>query len=111
MIDLDPDEKMARCRRRKTAIPPPSLVRDELHWSNELPAETGRKPPLRPLAGGEGGARRGCTRRVRWVARLFGTGGSPHLTPTLSAPKGGEGIFRPPVSFAPAASRDRVEDY
>jgi hypothetical protein len=27
---------------------------------------------------------------VRWVARLFGTG-LPHLTPTLSAPQGGEG--------------------
>src|ERR1700730_1551620 len=51
MIDLDLDQKMARCRRRKTAIPPPSLVRDELHWSNELPAETGRKPPLRPFGG------------------------------------------------------------
>ena len=46
--------------------------------------------PLRPLAGGEGGARRGCAGRVRWVAAVR-DGGSPHLTPTLSAPEGGEG--------------------
>src|SRR5271165_4163207 len=60
-----------------------------------------RLAPLRPLAGGEGGARRGVSRkpaglirgdgRVRWVAPLLGTAGIPHLTPTLSAPKGGEG--------------------
>jgi hypothetical protein len=60
--------------------------------------------PLRPLAGGEGGTRRGVSRkpaglirgdgRVRWVAPLPGTAGIPHLTPTLSAPKGGEGDFR-----------------
>ena len=31
--------------------------------------------------------------RVRWVARLFGTPGVPHLTYPLSAPKGGEGVF------------------
>src|SRR5690242_13789909 len=49
-----------------------------------------RLAPLRPLVGGEGGARRGSAGRVRWVARLFRTLGSPHLTPILSAPKGGE---------------------
>jgi hypothetical protein len=50
--------------------------------------------PLRPLAGGEGGARRASDGRVRWVAPQFGAGGFPHLTPTLSVPKGGEGDFR-----------------
>ena len=50
--------------------------------------------PLRPFAGGEGGARRGSDGRVRWVAPLFRTWGSPHLTPTLSAPEGGEGEIR-----------------
>jgi hypothetical protein len=60
-----------------------------------------RLAPLRPLAGGEGGARRGVSRkpaglirgdgRASWVAPLHGTAGIPHLTPTLSAPKGGEG--------------------
>jgi hypothetical protein len=60
-----------------------------------------RLAPLRPLAGGEGGTRRGISRkpaglirgdgRVRWVAPLLGTAGIPHLTPTLFAPKGGEG--------------------
>src|SRR5271166_3435699 len=63
-----------------------------------------RLAPLRPLAGGEGGTRRGVSRkpaglirgdgRVRWVAPLLGTVGNPHLTPTLSAPQGGEEIFR-----------------
>src|SRR5271166_4788067 len=60
-----------------------------------------RLAPLRPLAGGEGGTRRGVSRkpaglirgdgRVRWVAPLLGTAGDPHLTPTLSAPRGGRG--------------------
>ena len=60
-----------------------------------------RLAPLRPLAGGEGGTRRGISRkpaglirgdgRVKWVALLLGTAGIPHLTPTLFAPKGGEG--------------------
>jgi hypothetical protein len=50
--------------------------------------------PLRPLAGGEGGARRTSDGRVWGVAPQFGAGGFPHLTPTLSAPKGGEGDFR-----------------
>jgi hypothetical protein len=50
-----------------------------------------REPlPLSARWGGEGGARRGCAGRVRWVVRLLVTG-LPHLTPTLSAPKGGEG--------------------
>src|ERR1700731_496061 len=39
--------------------------------------------PSPPACGGRG--------RVRWVAPLFGTRGCPHLTPTLSAPEGGEG--------------------
>jgi hypothetical protein len=70
-----------------------------------------RLAPLRPLAGGEGGARRGVSRkptgltrgagRVRWVARLFRTPGLPHLTPTLSAPKGGEGDIRAVRSVLP----------
>jgi hypothetical protein len=46
--------------------------------------------PLRPVAGGEGGARRVCAGRVRWVVPLLGMRGFPHLTITLSAPKGGE---------------------
>jgi hypothetical protein len=50
-----------------------------------------RLAPLRPLAGGEGGTRRDSDGRVRWVAPLLGTAGIPHLTPTLFAPKGGEG--------------------
>src|SRR5258706_15653339 len=45
----------------------------------------------RPLAGGEGGARRGGAGRVRWVAPRFGAQGLPYLTPTLSCPEGGEG--------------------
>ena len=46
--------------------------------------------PLRPLAGGEEGAGPGAaaTGRVRWVGPQFGAGSSPHLTPTLSAPRG-----------------------
>ena len=50
--------------------------------------------PLRPLAGGEGGARRTSDGRVRWVAPQVGAWDCPHLTPTLSPPKGGEGDFR-----------------
>jgi hypothetical protein len=50
---------------------------------------------LRPLPGGEGGARRDSGGKVRWVAPQFGAGGFPHRTPTLSAPEcstgGGEG--------------------
>src|SRR6202043_1210050 len=48
--------------------------------------------PLRPLAGGGGGggpARPG--REGEGGSSAVGTEGSPHLTPTLSAPKGGEG--------------------
>ena len=36
---------------------------------------------------------------VRWAAPLFGTRGSPHLTPTLSASGGGEGAFRPAMEL------------
>ena len=55
--------------------------------------------PLRPLAGGEGGARRASDGRVRWVAPQFGAGGFLHLTPTLSAPRGGEGDFKSDPSW------------
>src|SRR6266446_2618352 len=47
-------QRWQRYRRRKTAIPPPSPVRDELPWSNKLPAETGRKP-LSALSGERAG--------------------------------------------------------
>src|SRR5947199_3855703 len=47
--------------------------------------------PLRPLAGGEGGARRGSGGRVRWAVPPLRPRGLPHLTPPLPAPKGGEG--------------------
>ena len=53
--------------------------------------------PLRPLAGGEGGARRGCAGRVRWVARLFETGGSPTSPRPSPPPRAERGIFEPPV--------------
>ena len=46
--------------------------------------------PLRPLAGGEGGAP-ARPRREGEVGSSAVREGSPHLTPTLSAPKGGEG--------------------
>jgi hypothetical protein len=49
--------------------------------------------PLRPLAGGEGGARRESDGRVGRVAPQFGARAFPHLTPALSAPGGGEGDF------------------
>src|SRR5271169_1452275 len=72
-----------------------------MHTFRLAPIFRERLAPLRPLAGGEGGTRRGVSRkpaglirgdgRVRWVAPLLGTAGIPHLTPTLSAPKDGEG--------------------
>jgi hypothetical protein len=49
--------------------------------------------PLRPLAGGEGGARRESDGRMGWVAPQFGARGFPHLTPALSASRGREGDF------------------
>src|SRR5271169_6951532 len=72
-----------------------------MHTFRLAPISRERLAPLRPLAGGEGGTRRGVglqptdlfrgDGRARWVAPLLGTAGIPHLTPTLSAPKGGEG--------------------
>src|ERR1700726_1842072 len=58
--------------------------------------------PLRPLAGGEGGARRASDGRVRWVAPQFGAGGfwvppavqplrrpaAPHAPPPPGAERG-----------------------
>jgi hypothetical protein len=61
---------------------------------------TGRNPAEQPLSapsGGEGGARRGCAGRVRWVARLFGRGGSPTSSRPSPPPRAERGIFRPPV--------------
>ena len=54
-----------------------------------LPFEA-RSKPLSALQGGEGGARakRG---RVRWASAVARD--RPHLTPTLSPPRGGEGEF------------------
>src|SRR5207253_10700578 len=75
----------------------PAFALGHAHMFRLVPVFSQARAPLRPLAGGEGGARRGCAGRVRWVARLFGRAASPHLTLTLSAPNGGEGIFRPPV--------------
>src|SRR6266404_8755693 len=43
------------------------------------------RAPLRPLAGGEGGTRRGSDGRVRWAAPLFGTRRSP-TSPQPSPP-------------------------
>src|SRR5271163_1541740 len=43
------------------------------------------------LRGERGGAHAKRRGRVRWAAPLFGVWGSPHLTPTLSAPEGGAG--------------------
>src|SRR5437899_8542039 len=59
--------------------------------------------PLRPLAGGEGGARRGSGGRVRWAVPPLRPRGLPHLTPTLSAPKGGEGDFGSQMCACPSA--------
>src|SRR5438094_4043975 len=59
--------------------------------------------PLRPLAGGEGGARRGSGGRVRWAVPPLRPRGLPHLTPTLSAPKGGEGDFGCQMCACPSA--------
>src|SRR5271166_5414994 len=62
-----------------------------MHTFRLAPIFRERLAPLRPLAGGEGGTRRGSDGRVRWVAPPLGTARIPRLTPTLSAPKGGEG--------------------
>src|SRR5947209_2346905 len=47
--------------------------------------------PSPPDCGGRGRGPSRSDGRVRWATLLFGIYGSPHLTPTLSAPKGGEG--------------------
>src|SRR5437773_11743509 len=60
--------------------------------------------PRRPLAGGEGGARRGSGGRVRWAVPPLRPRGLPHLTPTLSAPKGGEGDFGCQMCACPSAN-------
>src|SRR5438552_1861742 len=74
---------------------PEQLPRFRARACTRIAADTGFRECFCPLsarfAGGEGGARRGSAGRVRWVAPLFGTRASPHLTPTLSAPEGGEG--------------------
>src|ERR1700730_1655796 len=53
--------------------------------------------PLRPLAGGEGGARRASGGRGRWVAPPFERAGSPapHPPPPPNPlpPGGGEGVI------------------
>jgi len=59
--------------------------------------------PSPPLAGGEGGTHRGFSRKPAGLTRGEGEGEgevgarwcccAPHLTPTLSAPEGGEGEF------------------
>src|SRR6266404_1756039 len=50
------------------------------------------RAPLRPLAGGEGGTRRGSDGRVRWAAPLFGTRRSP-TSPQPSPPRRRGGYF------------------
>src|SRR5271170_7271613 len=46
----------------------------------------------RPLQGGRGrGPDAAAAGRVRWVLAQYRTRGNHHLTPTLSAPEGGEG--------------------
>src|SRR5271167_4426485 len=52
-----------------------------------------RLAPLCPLAGGDGGTRRGSDGRVRWVAPLLGTAGIPHLTPDPLRPQGRRGGY------------------
>src|SRR5271169_934576 len=59
--------------------------------------------PSPPACGGEGGTRRGVSRkpaglirgdgRVRWVAPLLGTAGIPHLTPDPLRPQGRRGGY------------------
>jgi hypothetical protein len=57
--------------------------------------------PLRPPTGEREGTHRGVSRKPPGLARGDGEGevgfgnhsGFPHLTPALSAPKGGEGGF------------------
>src|SRR5467141_439720 len=81
-------QRWQRYRRRKTAIPPPSLVRDELHWSNKLPAETGRKP-LSALSGESEGPT-----PEAWEGEVGGAAdrdiGPPH--PALSPRPAGKGV-------------------
>ena len=56
-----------------------------------IPALGGRAiRPLRPLAGRGRGPAASVAGRVRWALPHF-VAGLPHLTPTLSAPRGGEG--------------------
>src|SRR3974377_2439351 len=62
-----------------------------MHTFRLAPIFRERLSPLRPLSGGGGETGRGRTGGVGGVAPLLGTEGIPHLTPTLSAPKGGEG--------------------
>ena len=51
-------------------------------------------------------SRRASDGRVRWVAPQFGAGGFPHLTPTLSAPRVGEGDFKSDPSWTLGSCRN-----
>src|SRR5690242_2503047 len=85
-----PTRKPTRCSRWCCRDKPPALV--PRHAQAALARLLIASPcPSPPASGGEGGARRGSVRRVRWVGLAGGNAGLPHLTLTLSAPKGGEG--------------------
>src|SRR5438552_15396751 len=73
---------------------------------NHVPEHPSTISPVHtPLAGGEGGARRGSGGRVRWAVPPLRPRGLLHLTPTLSAPKGGEGDFGCQMCACPSAGR------
>jgi hypothetical protein len=80
----------AKSRRAAPAVPAAALGHAHITSCPSPPACGGRgRDPARRQPQARGLDPRG--REVRWVAPLLGTAGIPHLTPTLSAPRGGEG--------------------
>src|ERR1700730_10681247 len=53
--------------------------------------------PSPPASGGRGRGPAWRRGENEWGSSAVRAGGPPHLTPTFSAPEGGEGIFEPPV--------------